>query len=76
MTTVLVLYLCIKVPLVMGFDWWKYPPALTVLDYLIDAWFCIDIVLNFRTGYMHDGKVRWCSCSLGMFACGRVRVFE
>ena len=51
------LYLCVEVPLLMGFDWWKYPSGLVVLDYCIDAWFCVDIVLNFRTGFMKDGKV-------------------
>lgn len=53
----MVLYLCIEVPLVMGFDWWQSPKTLSYLDYCIDAWFWLDIILNFRTGFTHDGKV-------------------
>ena len=56
-TTALVLYLCWRIPFDLGIDWW-YPPAeLKAFEMFADIWFGVDILLNFRTGHIHDGHL-------------------
>lgn len=48
-----VMYLSFKVPIGVAFDGaWSFPKA---LDTLMDIYFITDIVLNFRTGFLHNG---------------------
>ncbi|GMI33918.1 hypothetical protein TrCOL_g5251 [Triparma columacea] len=65
-TVFLVIYLIFKIPFDVGFDW--YENSFTEEAWLIclDVWFTLDIILNFKTGYisngtavMHPKKVRY-----------------
>ncbi|GBG29325.1 Potassium channel KAT1 [Hondaea fermentalgiana] len=48
-----VMYLSFKVPISVAFDdAWKFPKW---FDKVMDAYFVTDILLNFRTGYVHCG---------------------
>lgn len=48
-----VLYLSFNIPIKMAFTKWKFPKELdTVLEYF----FYVDILLNFRTGFVHHGE--------------------
>lgn len=56
-TTLAVLYLCWRIPFDVGIDWW-YPPAeLKRFELFLDIWFGVDILLNFRTGFVHNGHL-------------------
>jgi hypothetical protein len=50
-----------------------------VIDFMIDCFFIIDILVNLRTAYMHDGEVIINSRKVravlqaGMRACHKVR---
>ena len=57
MMLLFVLYTCTMVPLQLAFDdgeGFTYHDAHAVLDYLIDALFIVDIVINFRTTHYDD----------------------
>ena len=56
-TACLVIYLCVSVPLDLGFSHWYKPTGLKSFLVFIDVWFWCDIVLNFRTGFVEDGFV-------------------
>jgi hypothetical protein len=56
-TALLVLYLCVTVPLTLGVTWWVSGPGMKAWGYVVDAWFLIDIILNFRTGFVENGIV-------------------
>ncbi len=56
-TVIWVLVLVLVVPFQVGFDWYKLSDAQKGFMYLLDVWFAIDIVLNFRTGFIHHGTV-------------------
>ena len=53
----IVLYLCWKIPFALGFDWYKKGLFETFWEILLDIWFALDIILNFRTGYVHDAHL-------------------
>lgn len=58
MTTVIwVLLLVFFIPLEIGFDWYETKTWQKVLFTALDIWFALDIVLNFRTGYINHGTV-------------------
>lgn len=58
MTTVIwVLLLVFFIPLEIGFDWYETVTWQKVLFTALDIWFALDIVLNFRTGYINHGTV-------------------
>jgi hypothetical protein len=56
-TTLLVLYLCWRIPFDLGIDWWYPPKSLKSFEIFADIWFGVDIILNFRTGHIHDGHL-------------------
>lgn len=56
-TVIWVLILVFFIPFLIGFDWYLEPPGLNLFLSLLDVWFAIDILLNFRTGYIHHGTV-------------------
>ena len=57
-TAGLVLYLCFIVPMVIGFSYWHPPAGIKSFSIFLDIWFIIDIILNFRTGYVDLGFVK------------------
>lgn len=56
-TVIWVLVLVFVVPFQIGFDWYELSKAQKTCLNLLDVWFAIDIVLNFRTGYICHGTV-------------------
>ena len=56
-TVIWVLLLVFFIPLEIGFDWFKTPKPQKILFGFLDFWFAIDIILNFRTGYVNHGTV-------------------
>lgn len=56
-TVIWVLVLVYMVPFQIGFDWYKPSDFEKALMMLLDVWFAIDILLNFRTGYIHHGTI-------------------
>ena len=56
-TVIFVLYLTWIIPFDLAFDWWNMSPGVYVFGYILDAWFAVDILMNFRTGFTHDGHV-------------------
>lgn len=56
-TVIWVLILVYFIPLEIGFDWYETPSVLKALFGILDAWFAVDIILNFRTGYIEHGTV-------------------
>ena len=56
-TVIFVLYLAWKIPFSAGIGWYVNPPGLKTFEYFLDVWFVVDICLNFRTGFVHDGHV-------------------
>lgn len=56
-TSVWVLLLVFWIPFDVGFVW-NRPSNLRILFMdLLDIWFAIDIILNFRTGYIYNGTI-------------------
>jgi CRP-like cAMP-binding protein len=55
LTAFYVLYLIWLVPFSVGFDRWYPSPTINNLNVLIDGWFIVDVILNFRTGYVDHG---------------------
>mmetsp|Transcript_23868 Transcript_23868/g.27496 ORF Transcript_23868/g.27496 Transcript_23868/m.27496 type:complete len:804 (+) Transcript_23868:145-2556(+) len=56
-TVVWVLLLMFLIPFDIGFDWYIAPDSQKLFLTLLDFWFAVDILLNFRTGYVHHGTV-------------------
>lgn len=56
-TVIWVLILVFVIPFLIGFDWYVEPKGQKIFMNLLDIWFAIDIVLNFRTGYIHHGTI-------------------
>ncbi|KAL7547182.1 hypothetical protein ACHAWF_010502 [Thalassiosira exigua] len=56
-TVIWVLLLVFFIPFEIGFVWYEPPQAQKVLFAILDFWFAVDIILNFRTGYVHHGTV-------------------
>ena len=56
-TVIWVLILVFFIPFLIGFDWYIEPKGQKIFLNLLDIWFAIDIVLNFRTGYIHHGTI-------------------
>lgn len=56
-TVIWVLILVFFIPLEIGFDWFEAPTGQKIFFMCLDFWFAIDILLNFRTGYIHHGTV-------------------
>ena len=48
---------CVLYSLLIGFDWYKIPKPQKIVLILLDVWFAIDIILNFRTRYVYHGTV-------------------
>ena len=53
-TAVFVLVLVWLVPFYVGFDTWS-SPTMSTFSRVMDVWFLLDLVLNFRTGYVDHG---------------------
>lgn len=56
-TVIWVLVLVFLVPFQIGFDWYRLPKFGKILMSLLDLWFAVDILLNFRTGFIHHGTI-------------------
>jgi hypothetical protein len=56
-TVVWVLYCVFTVPFQVGFDWYIMSYWEKVVMNILDIWFAIDILLNFRTGFISHGTV-------------------
>ncbi|GMI28185.1 hypothetical protein TeGR_g1413 [Tetraparma gracilis] len=54
-TAIFVLYLIWLVPFSVGFDSWYPTTFLYYLNWFIDGWFILDVILNFRTGFVDHG---------------------
>lgn len=57
MTILAVLYLCWKIPFSLGIDWFQKSSAQGGFETFLDIWFGIDILVSFRTGFIHDGHL-------------------
>ena len=60
------IYLIFKIPFDVGFDWYENTDTEEAWLILLDLWFTVDIMLNFKTGYisngtavMHPKKIRY-----------------
>ena len=51
-----VIYLTFKLPIQLAFDW-ESPGAMQIVDVFMDVFFYLDIVLNFRTGFVHGHEL-------------------
>mmetsp|Transcript_23451 Transcript_23451/g.34585 ORF Transcript_23451/g.34585 Transcript_23451/m.34585 type:complete len:870 (-) Transcript_23451:1888-4497(-) len=56
-TVLWVLMLVFTIPFEIGFDWYKINTFQKALSTILDIWFTVDILLNFRTGYIYHGTV-------------------
>lgn len=56
-TAVMVIFLCWYVPFQVTFPWWYAGSAMSIISFLMDLWFAIDLVLNFKTGYIAHGFI-------------------
>ena len=54
-TAFYVVYLIWLVPFSIGFEQWYPNSGMKSFNVLIDVWFIIDVILNFRTGYVDHG---------------------
>jgi len=54
-TAIYVVYLIWLVPFSIGFEQWYPSTGLKSFNVIIDVWFIIDVILNFRTGYVDHG---------------------
>jgi hypothetical protein len=52
-----VLYCVFIVPFQVGFDWYIMSAWEKTVMNMLDIWFAIDILLNFRTGFISHGTV-------------------
>lgn len=53
----LVVYILWMVPFDVGFSWWEAPKGVNHFNTMLDIWFAIDLLLNFRTGFIKNGCV-------------------
>lgn len=56
-TVIWVLFLVFIIPFMIGFDWYVESKGQKIFLNLLDVWFAIDIILNFRTGYINHGTI-------------------
>lgn len=56
-TVIWVLILVFFIPFEIGFVWFDTPAQLDVIFVFLDIWFALDIILNFRTGFLHHGNL-------------------
>jgi hypothetical protein len=56
-TVIWVLLLVFFIPIEIGFDWFDAPNWQKIIYTVLDFWFAVDIILNFRTGYINHGTV-------------------
>jgi hypothetical protein len=52
-----VVWTCIIVPFQIGFEWWEAPSWVETLSTVIDYFFVVDIIANFRTAYIEHGEL-------------------
>ncbi|OQS03391.1 Voltage-gated Ion Channel (VIC) Superfamily [Thraustotheca clavata] len=52
-----VIYVCVLVPVNLGFDFLDWGSTFTAFDEFMDVCFITDIVLSFRTGYYANGEI-------------------
>ena len=52
------MYLCWMIPVQIAFELDSNKIGLSEVHSVLDAWFVVDIVLNFRTGYISYGELR------------------
>ena len=52
-----VLYFCWMIPILVSMSWWKIPSSLENLNIFLDWCFFLDILMNFRTGFIQYGVV-------------------
>jgi hypothetical protein len=57
LTVAWVLYCVFIVPFQVGFDWYIMSKWEKAIMNILDIWFAIDILLNFRTGFISHGTV-------------------
>lgn len=56
-TVIWVLLLVFFIPIEIGFDWFDAPNWQKIIYTVLDFWFAVDIILNFRTGYINHGTL-------------------
>lgn len=56
-TVIWVLILVFIIPFEIGFSWYIAPKGQKLFLQLLDVWFAIDIIMNFRTGYIQHGTI-------------------
>mmetsp|Transcript_3596 Transcript_3596/g.5214 ORF Transcript_3596/g.5214 Transcript_3596/m.5214 type:complete len:819 (-) Transcript_3596:192-2648(-) len=56
-TVVWVMMLVFSIPFEIGFNWYITSDRYNNFSTILDIWFAIDIILNFRTGYIFHGTV-------------------
>ena len=56
-TVLFVFYLLYKIPFDVAFDWYKNTKEEKGFLIFLDVWFFLDIMLNFKTGFIHNGTV-------------------
>ena len=56
-TVIWVLILVFMIPFEIGFSWYEVSSGQKIFLNLLDFWFAVDIILNFRTGYIHHGTI-------------------
>lgn len=56
-TVLWVMMLVLYIPFEIGFNWFIMPDRYHNFSTVLDIWFALDIVLNFRTGYIFHGTV-------------------
>ncbi len=56
-TVIWVLILVFFIPFEIGFVWFDTPAQLKIIFAFLDLWFALDIILNFRTGYLRHGNL-------------------
>jgi hypothetical protein len=54
-TVVFVIYLLYKIPFDVAFGWYVNTSFENSISVLLDVWFTLDIILNFKTGYIKNG---------------------
>ncbi|GMH82611.1 hypothetical protein TL16_g09316 [Triparma laevis f. inornata] len=54
-TVIFVIFLLYKIPFDVAFDWYENTSLEDGFLVFLDLWFFVDIVINFKTGYIHNG---------------------
>lgn len=57
LTALAVIYIVGVVSFDMGFNWWKISRPMYICGLLVDMWFWADMIVTFRTGYVHGGHL-------------------